>query len=121
MARKRSYEQQATDLDAQIRRLQERRRQVLAKHGEEERKALEHARYTIGQLVIDCVPQGEWKAIDLDRLEGILERNAPALASCVTDALPVVEASRRMREWERARRLRMAAQGDARGGDGDAE
>lgn len=121
MSRRRTYEEQAQDLERQIEALRERRRQALARHGEEERKALEHARYTIGQLVIDCVPQGEWKAIDLDRLEGILERNAPALASCVTDALPVVEASRRMREWERARRLRMAAQGDARGGDGDAE
>lgn len=121
MSRRRTYEEQAQDLERQIEALRERRRQALARHGEEERKALEHARYTIGQLVIDCVPQGEWKSIDLERLEEILEKNAPALASCVTDALPVAEANRRMRVWERARRLRVTAQDDARGGGDDAE
>ena len=63
MSRRRSYEQQAADIEEQIRRLQERKREALQRHGEEERKAEARVRAIVGRLVLDLVPGG-WRSLD---------------------------------------------------------
>lgn len=116
MGKRRTYEQVASDIDAQIAQLRERKREALARHGEEARKGEAAMRHAIGGLVLDQFPNG-WQTVDLARLEGVVERNAHVFASCVADAAPVEEAARRTRAWERARRARREE--EARATDAD--
>lgn len=124
MSKRKSYEQVASDIDAQIAQLRERKREALARHSEEARKGESAMRHAVGALVLDQFPGG-WQTVDLGRLEGVVERNAHVFASCVADAAPVEEAARRTREWGRARRARREAQaraasnGEGAGGDGE--
>lgn len=108
MSKRRSYEEQATDIDAQIARLRERKREVLARNGEEERKGASRAAFLVGELVIGAVPGG-WHALDWDRLARIVESNSHIFArASIGDGRNVTEAWTALREWERVRRTKAA-------------
>jgi hypothetical protein len=49
---------------------------------------------------------GGWRTVDLERIEAVVDRSSEVFARCVADELPVEEAARRTREWQRAHRER---------------
>lgn len=117
MARK-SFEEQAQSIEAQIAMLRERRREVMARESEADRKGADAVRYAIGGLILEMF-DGGWRSVDLDRLEHVIGRNGSILATCTAPVLPVEEAAARTRMWQRAHRERVA--GKAEGHEGGAQ
>lgn len=120
MSKRRSYEEQAQSIEQQIARLRERQREVLARESEASKKGEDAMRFALGGLVLECV-EGGWRTVDLDRLEEVVDRNRHVFASCVADELPVEEAARRTREWQRGHRERVATRASvdaSEGGEG---
>lgn len=120
MSARKTYERQAADIEAQIAMLRERRREVLARESEANHKGEDALRFAIGGLVLECF-EGGWRTVDLDRLEEVVDRNRHVFATCKAPELPVEEAARRTREWQRCHRERVAvrASGDvSEGGEG---
>lgn len=94
----------AEELDAQIKVLQERKRQLLAKERQEERKARNHALIVMGAMV-EAACGGDWKAIDMHDLNDYLQRYRKAMRkACKCPAEPLTEAKVRVREFERWQR-----------------
>ncbi|MBR3159342.1 MAG: hypothetical protein IKF14_09605 [Atopobiaceae bacterium] len=108
---KKSFEEQAQSIEAQIAMLRERRREVMARESEADRKGETAVRYAIGGLVLEMF-KGGWRSVDLDRLEHVIGRNGEAFATCVAPTLPVEEAAARTRMWQRAHRERIAGKGE---------
>lgn len=104
MARK-SAEQRVMDIDAQIAMLRERKREALAQQSVEARKAESHARHVIGALVLEHFG-GDWKLVDMEHLESLLNSNHDYVAGCTRGEIPLDEAKHRMREWESAHRAK---------------
>jgi hypothetical protein len=105
MSARKTHDEKMEDIDRMIEQLRERRRQEVARHSVEARKAEAHARHVFGSLVLECVG-GEWTAVDPARLEAVLAGNADVLARCAGEPLPLEAARSRMREWEASRRER---------------
>lgn len=107
MARK-TYEEQAQSIEAQIAMLRERRREVMARESEANRNGESAVRHAIGTIVLEQCPGG-WKSVDLDGLERMIGKNGEAFAACTAPTLPVEEAAARTRMWQRAHRDRALA------------
>lgn len=88
------------DIEAQIARLQERKRDVQRKMAEEERKGRNHACMVLGGMMLACFPDG-WASVDFKGLDGIIKKNASVFSAKRCEALPTAEASKRLRQWER--------------------
>lgn len=89
------------DIEAQIARLQERKRDVQRKMAEEERKGRNHACMVLGGMMLACFPDG-WASVDFKGLDGIIKKNASVFSAKRCEALPTAEASKRLREWEKS-------------------
>lgn len=105
MSARKTHDEKMEDFDRMIEQLRERRRQEVARHSVEARKAEAHARHAFGSMVLECVG-GDWTAVDPARLEAVLAGNADVLARCAGEPLPLETARSRMREWEASRRER---------------
>jgi len=105
---KRSIEERVEDYDRMIERLREKKREMLARHSQEERKAGNHARMVLGGMVLDAFPEG-WRSVDFDSLERTLAGNVVILRRSEIKPLSLGEAKARLREWEYERRRRNEA------------
>ena len=94
---------QLAALDAQLERLRARKQAVAARFSQEERKARNHALIVAGGMLEKCF-DGGWQTIDWPGLESLIEGNREAFAAKTAPALPTCEASKRLRDWERAAR-----------------
>lgn len=122
MSKRRTFEEQAQGIEEQIARLRERQREVLARESEANRKGEDALRFALGGLVLECFENG-WRTVDLDHLEEVVGHNSHMFASCTAVELPVEDAARRTRDWQRGHRERVATRvsvsGDAsEGGEG---
>lgn len=99
----RTYEQQIADYDAQIARIKARRQAAIARNGQTERKARNHALIVAGGLVMSCFEDG-WQTVDWNALASVIEGNRAVLASKTAAKLPTAEAIKRLRAWEQSQR-----------------
>ena len=89
------------DIEAQIARLQERKRDVQKKLAEEERKGRNHACMVLGDMMLSCFPSEGWHEVDFAGLSNVIKKNAAIFGAKKAEALPTAEASKRLRAWEK--------------------
>lgn len=90
-------EKRKRQLEAQI----QRKKRELAKS---ERKARNHAVMVAGGLLMAKAPGGDWKSVDWDALAAFIAGHADEISACGTQPLDTDGASKRLREWEKAKR-----------------
>ena len=83
-------------LEAQI----QRKKRELAKS---ERKARNHAVMVAGGLLMAKAPGGDWKSVDWDALAAFIAGHADEISACGAQPLDTDMASKRLREWEKAK------------------
>lgn len=100
----------AEDYDRQIEALKQRKKQLLAKQRQQERKARNHALIVMGAMV-ESACGGDWKAIDLYDLDSYLRQWRKALRKqCQGDADSLEDAKAHVREFEQWQRERSLAE-----------
>ena len=67
----------------------------------EERKARNHALMVAGGLLMQHAPGGDWKRVDWDRLAEWIGRYGYKISECEAEELPMADAAKRLRSWER--------------------
>ena len=97
MATLEELEKRKRQLEAQI----QRKKRELAKS---ERKARNHAVMVAGGLLMAKAPGGDWKSVDWNALAAFIVGHADAISACGTQPLDTDGASKRLREWEKAKR-----------------
>lgn len=97
MATLEELEKRKRQLEAQI----QRKKRELAKS---ERKARNHAVMVAGGLLMANAPGGDWKSVDWNALAAFIAGHADEISACGTQALDTDGASKRLREWEKAKR-----------------
>jgi hypothetical protein len=97
MATLEELEKRKRQLEAQI----QRKRRELAKS---ERKARNHAVMVAGGLLMAKAPGGDWKSVDWNALAAFIAGHADEISACGTQPLDTDGASKRLREWEKAKR-----------------
>jgi len=99
----RSAEEMIAEYDAQLERIRARRQAAVARYGKAERKARTHALCVLGGMLEGCF-EGGWKSIDFPAVAALIDGNRTMFAQRTAEALPTVEASRRLRGWEQEMR-----------------
>lgn len=97
MATLEELEKRKRQLEAQI----QRKKRELAKS---ERKARNHAVMVAGGLLMAKAPGGDWKSVDWNALAAFIAGHAAEISACGTQPLDTDGASKRLREWEKAKR-----------------
>lgn len=59
----------------------------------------DHARMLLGDLILDCFPDG-WQTVDFEGVASIIKRNGEVFARKRVNFQTTEEASERMRQWE---------------------
>ena len=96
--------QTVEDLERQIEQLKARKRALVQKENQKNRKRRNHALMTAGGLVEACFGEG-WTEIGYGRLAAYLKRHKDEIvAECRVDNLDPEDAEKRLRGWERQKR-----------------
>lgn len=104
MATLEELEKRKRQLEAQI----QRKKRELAKS---ERKARNHAVMVAGGLLMAKAPGGDWKSVDWNALAAFIAGHADEISACGTQPLDTDGASKRLREWEKAKRQAVRTDG----------
>lgn len=112
-----AFDEQLTSIDEQLARLKARKQASIARHGQDERKARNHACMVAGGLLLGCFPEG-WQTIDWEGLASVVDRNEAIFGQRTAEGLPTPEASRRLRAWEQSQHdARSESNKEGNGGD----
>lgn len=96
--------QTVEDLERQIEQLKARKRALVQRENQRNRKRRNHALMTAGALVESCFDDG-WTEIGYGRLAAYLKRHkGEIVAECKVENLEPEDAERRLRGWERKKR-----------------
>lgn len=93
--------QTVEDLERQIEQLKNRKKALIQKESQKNRKRRNHALMTLGALVESTFDNG-WTEIGAGRFAAYLKRHRDEiLAECRVENIEPEEAEKRLREWER--------------------
>lgn len=96
--------QTVEDLERQIEQLKARKRALVQKENQRNRKRRNHALMTAGALVESCFDDG-WTEIGYGRLAAYLKCHKEEIVSeCRVENLDPEEAEKRLRGWEKRKR-----------------
>ena len=96
--------QTVEDLERQIEQLKARKRALVQKENQRNRKRRNHALMTAGALVESCFDEG-WTEVGYGKLAAYLKRNRDEIvAECRVENLDPEDAERRLRGWEKRKR-----------------
>ena len=96
--------QTVEDLERQIEQLKNRKKALIQKESQKNRKRRNHALMTLGALVESTFDNG-WTEIGAGRFAAYLKRHRDEiLAACRVENVEPEEAEKRLREWERSGR-----------------
>lgn len=96
--------QTVKDLERQIEQLKARKKALVQKENQRNRKRRNHALMTAGALVESCFDEG-WTEVGYGRLAAYLKRHKEEIvAECRVENLEPEEAEKRLRGWERKKR-----------------
>lgn len=99
-----SMAQTVEDLERQIEQLKARKRALVQKENQRNRKRRNHALMTAGALVESCFDEG-WTEVGYGRLAAYLKRHKEEIvAECKVENLDPEDAEKRLRGWERKKR-----------------
>lgn len=104
------YERRERELEKRMEQLRQRQRDVRARASQDARRARNHALIVMGSMLLEQFEGGDWKEVSFPELEKTLERNGRLIGSKTAEALPLAEAKRRLREFERERRQKKGGQ-----------
>lgn len=103
--------QTVEDLERQIEQLKARKRALVQKENQRNRKRRNHALMTAGALVESCFDEG-WTEVGYGRLAAYLKRHKEEIvAECRVENLDPEDAEKRLRSWERKKRGQDALDG----------
>ena len=96
--------QTVEDLERQIEQLKARKRALVQKENQRNRKRRNHALMTAGALVESCFDDG-WTEVGYGKLAAYLKRHRDEIvAECRVENLGPEDAERRLRGWEKRKR-----------------
>lgn len=98
----RGYDEEIASIDARIEQLRARRRDEVARRGQAERRAYNHACHALGEMVIGASGR-DWRELEYAALDRLLRAALASAGSSVTagSATGTREATVRLRAWER--------------------
>lgn len=98
----RGYDEEIASIDARIEQLRARRRDEVARRGQAERRAYNHACHALGEMVIGASGR-DWRELEYAALDRLLRAALASAGSRVTadTATGTREATARLRAWER--------------------
>ena len=103
--------QTVEDIERQIEQLKARKRALVQKENQRNRKRRNHALMTAGALVESCFDEG-WTEIGYGRLASYLKHHRDEIvAECKVENLESDDAEKRLRGWEKMKREQDALDG----------
>lgn len=96
--------QTVEDIERQIEQLKARKKALVQKENQRNRKRRNHALMTAGALVESCFDEG-WTEIGYGRLASYLKRHKDEIvAECRVENMESEDAEKRLRGWEKRKR-----------------